>query len=289
MQASSLASAPAAPLGSWTRCVNVRGICTTACAPRKAYVYWIRLYVRWSGLRHPRDMGEAQVKGFLTMLATQRHASSSTHNQALSALRSHTPLSVAGPCDSGRLRRGLGEVRNLPVQARPGLGARRPDVEHRGKRRCIVERRKPDGRELWVGVAFREQGRTAFRAKAALGPLPAAAQNGVGSGRAADLKVSGRYNDAGCKGRATRLLAVAAVAVQHGDGRAGACVSDRAARTAAGERSLHRSDCRAWPAILAKRRLTGPSPPRQTAPTRNANTAARIPCAPPARRCTPST
>lgn len=52
----------------------------------KAYVYWIRMFVRWSGLRHPREMGEPEVKAFLTMLATQRRISSSTHNQALSAL-----------------------------------------------------------------------------------------------------------------------------------------------------------------------------------------------------------
>jgi integrase len=52
----------------------------------KAYLYWVRLFVRWHGMRHPRDMGSAQVESFLTMLATQRHVSSSTHNQALSAL-----------------------------------------------------------------------------------------------------------------------------------------------------------------------------------------------------------
>lgn len=52
----------------------------------KAYVYWVRMYVRWSGLRHPRDLGEREVKAFLAMLATERRVSSSTHNQALSAL-----------------------------------------------------------------------------------------------------------------------------------------------------------------------------------------------------------
>ena len=52
----------------------------------KAYLYWVRYFVRWQGLRHPRDMGAPEVQGFLTMLATQRHVSSSTHNQALSAL-----------------------------------------------------------------------------------------------------------------------------------------------------------------------------------------------------------
>ena len=52
----------------------------------KAYLYWIRYFVRWHGLRHPRDMGAPQVQAFLTMLASERHVSSSTHNQALSAV-----------------------------------------------------------------------------------------------------------------------------------------------------------------------------------------------------------
>jgi integron integrase len=52
----------------------------------KAYLYWARLFIRWHGLRHPRDMGAAEVEAFLTMLATERRVSSSTHNQALSAL-----------------------------------------------------------------------------------------------------------------------------------------------------------------------------------------------------------
>ena len=52
----------------------------------EAYVYWVRFFVRWSGLRHPRDMGVTEVRAFLTMLATERRVSASTHNQALSAL-----------------------------------------------------------------------------------------------------------------------------------------------------------------------------------------------------------
>ena len=56
----------------------------------EAYVYWVRFYVRWHGrngpMRHPRDMGGAEVTQFLTMLANERHVSVSTHNQALSAL-----------------------------------------------------------------------------------------------------------------------------------------------------------------------------------------------------------
>jgi integron integrase len=51
----------------------------------KAYLYWIRFFVRWHGMKHPRDMGAPEVQAFLTMLASQRGVSSSTHNQALSA------------------------------------------------------------------------------------------------------------------------------------------------------------------------------------------------------------
>ena len=55
-------------------------------ATEKAYLYWVRFFIRWHALRHPRDMGAAEVEAFLTMLATERKVSSSTHNQALSAL-----------------------------------------------------------------------------------------------------------------------------------------------------------------------------------------------------------
>ncbi len=52
----------------------------------EAYVYWVRAFVRWSGLRHPRTMGKAEVEAFLSMLANERQVSVSTHRQALSAL-----------------------------------------------------------------------------------------------------------------------------------------------------------------------------------------------------------
>jgi integron integrase len=52
----------------------------------KLFAYWVRFFIRWHGLRHPRDMGSAEVEAFLTMLANERKVSASTHNQALSAL-----------------------------------------------------------------------------------------------------------------------------------------------------------------------------------------------------------
>jgi integron integrase len=56
----------------------------------KAYLYWVRFFIRWHGrggvMRHPRDMGAADLEAFLNMLANERQVSPSTHNQALSAL-----------------------------------------------------------------------------------------------------------------------------------------------------------------------------------------------------------
>ena len=51
-----------------------------------AYVQWVRAFIRFHGLRHPRDLGPADVEAFLTSLAVDRQVSPSTHQQALSAL-----------------------------------------------------------------------------------------------------------------------------------------------------------------------------------------------------------
>lgn len=52
----------------------------------QAYVFWVRGFVRWSGMRHPRTMGASEVQAYLIMLANERKVSASTHRQALSAL-----------------------------------------------------------------------------------------------------------------------------------------------------------------------------------------------------------
>jgi integron integrase len=56
----------------------------------EAYVYWVKFFVRWHGrngqVRHPRELGAAEVAQFLSMLTSRRNVSVSTHNQALSAL-----------------------------------------------------------------------------------------------------------------------------------------------------------------------------------------------------------
>src|SRR2546430_14132062 len=51
-----------------------------------AYVAWVRRFVRFAGLRHPSELGEAEVERFLSSLA-EAGVSATTQNQAASALR----------------------------------------------------------------------------------------------------------------------------------------------------------------------------------------------------------
>ena len=52
----------------------------------KAYVFWIRRFVRFCRMRHPRDLGAPEVEAFLTHLAVDAKVSASTQNQALAAI-----------------------------------------------------------------------------------------------------------------------------------------------------------------------------------------------------------
>jgi integron integrase len=52
----------------------------------EAYLGWVRRFVRFSGLRHPAELGSDDVRRFLTALADRGRVSASTQNQALSGL-----------------------------------------------------------------------------------------------------------------------------------------------------------------------------------------------------------
>ena len=52
----------------------------------ESYVGWIRRFILFHQKRHPRDMGSAEVVGFLTHLAVKEQVSASTQNQALNAV-----------------------------------------------------------------------------------------------------------------------------------------------------------------------------------------------------------
>ncbi len=49
-----------------------------------AYLHWIRRFIRFHGVRHPRNMGAAEVEAFLSRLAIEGRVAASTQNQALS-------------------------------------------------------------------------------------------------------------------------------------------------------------------------------------------------------------
>lgn len=52
----------------------------------EVYVHWVRAFIRFHGLRHPREMGRLEVEAYLSWLANERNVAASSHKQALSAL-----------------------------------------------------------------------------------------------------------------------------------------------------------------------------------------------------------
>lgn len=60
--------------------------CHYSLSTEHSYLFWVRRFVRFHRLRHPRSMGPSEVEAFLTHLATERRVAPSTHKQALAAL-----------------------------------------------------------------------------------------------------------------------------------------------------------------------------------------------------------
>jgi site-specific recombinase XerD len=52
----------------------------------ESYVHWIKRFIFFHNKRHPTEMGENEIGQFLSGLATDRHVSASTQNQALNAI-----------------------------------------------------------------------------------------------------------------------------------------------------------------------------------------------------------
>ncbi|HSS44521.1 MAG TPA: integron integrase [Thermoanaerobaculia bacterium] len=52
----------------------------------EAYVAWIKRFIFFHNKRHPAEMGQTEINAFLSSFAVKDHVSSSTQNQALSAL-----------------------------------------------------------------------------------------------------------------------------------------------------------------------------------------------------------
>ena len=52
----------------------------------KTYWYWIRYFIRFHKMKHPRNMGPKEVNEFLTWLAVHRNVAAATQAQALNSL-----------------------------------------------------------------------------------------------------------------------------------------------------------------------------------------------------------
>jgi integron integrase len=81
----------------------------------QAYAGWVVRFVRFHGLRHPREMGEREVAAFLAWLADERGVSTSTQVQAQAALLYLYKEVVGRPLQlQGVVPRGRGPTR-IPV------------------------------------------------------------------------------------------------------------------------------------------------------------------------------
>lgn len=82
---STTSSAKTAPrlLDQVRTAIRVRHYSTST---EKAYCYWIRLFIRFHKMRHPREMGGEEINAFLNYLAIERNVSPSTQSQALNAI-----------------------------------------------------------------------------------------------------------------------------------------------------------------------------------------------------------
>ena len=89
----------------------------------QAYVYWVRAYIRFHGIRHPATMAGPEVEQFLGWLVSARNVSASTHRQALSALllaaeESDEPDVVASAVGHADTAAVFGAALGVPVACR---------------------------------------------------------------------------------------------------------------------------------------------------------------------------
>jgi len=101
----------------------------------EAYLAWVRRFIRFCGMRHPRALGAGDVTGFLSSLAVDAQVSASTQNQALAAIvflyRDVLSMPVGWLNSLVRAKRGArvpvvltrDEVRELFARLRGGTGA----------------------------------------------------------------------------------------------------------------------------------------------------------------------
>ncbi len=49
----------------------------------ESYTSWIKQFILFNGKKHPLELGPEEIQKFINFLATEKHVSASTQNQAL--------------------------------------------------------------------------------------------------------------------------------------------------------------------------------------------------------------
>lgn len=120
----------------------------------EAYTSWTRRFVRFHRLRHPGELGEADVQEFLTYLAQDRQLASSTLAQALAALLFLYKEVLGKPLSGlGAIPRARAPVR-LPVVLTPEE-VRRVLERMRGTTRLVALLLYGSGMRLMEGLTLR--------------------------------------------------------------------------------------------------------------------------------------
>lgn len=102
----------------------------------KSYLYWIRRFIHFNNMCHPKQMGAPEVKAFLTWLAVEKHVAVNTQKVALNAVVFLYHKVLDQPL--GELGFKLAsKQRNLPVVLSRGEVARIVD-QLAGRNRLII-------------------------------------------------------------------------------------------------------------------------------------------------------
>jgi integron integrase len=112
----------------------------------ETYYHWVKRFIYFHRLRHPAEMSEPEINAFLTHLAVRNKVSSSTQNQALSALL-FLYRHVLG--------RGIGSLEGVIRARKP---KRLPVVMTRDEVKAVLDRLRRDTRlmaSLMYGAGLR--------------------------------------------------------------------------------------------------------------------------------------
>ena len=86
-----------------------------AYATEKSYVEWILKFIRFSGKKHPNEMGKFEIERFLSHLATNRDVAASTQNQAFNAIMFLYKKVLDIPMDLDIRAKRTSKRKNLPT------------------------------------------------------------------------------------------------------------------------------------------------------------------------------